>query len=51
MAQLRVNPADAIALLKAHAFAGGEPLVATARRVLDRTLDFRTTDGSDESPP
>lgn len=44
MAQLRLGAPDALALLKAHAFAAGEPLTTTARRVLDRTLDFRTTD-------
>lgn len=44
MAQLRLGPTDALALLKAHAFTSGEPLSTTAHRVLDRTLDFRATD-------
>ena len=44
MAQLRLGAADAVALLKAHAFASGETLATTAHRVLERTLDFRTTD-------
>lgn len=48
MAQLRVSAADAVSLMKAHAFAAAEPLTATARRVLDRTLDFRTSDGGHE---
>ncbi|MDU0315373.1 ANTAR domain-containing protein [Phycicoccus sp. M110.8] len=51
MAQLRLGAGDAATLLKAHAFASGEPLATTAHRVLDRTLDFRTTDSSEGSSP
>ena len=51
MAQLRLGAGDALALLKAHAFASSEPLAATAHRVLDRRLDFRRTDlGEGRSP-
>jgi hypothetical protein len=39
-AQLRVHPEDAIALLRAHAFAQSWPLARVAAAVVDRELDF-----------
>lgn len=40
MAQLRVRPEDALALLRAHAFAHGAPLRQIAAEVVARRLDF-----------
>lgn len=42
VAQLRVGVGDALAILRAHAFALDRPLADVARAVLDRTIDFRT---------
>ena len=39
-AQLGVHPEDAIALLRAHAFAQSWPLARVAAAVVDRELDF-----------
>lgn len=46
MAQLRVRPDDALALLRAHAYAHAAPLGRISADVLERRLDF-TTDGRD----
>ncbi|MDR6864734.1 ANTAR domain-containing protein [Phycicoccus sp. 3266] len=51
MVQLRVDATDALALLKAHAFTSGESLAATAHHVLDRSLDFPTTDTGEGGAP
>lgn len=40
VAQLRLAPDDALAVLKAHAYAGDTTLADVADRVLDRTLRF-----------
>ncbi len=44
VAQLRVQPSDAVAVLRAHAFADGVSVDAVADAVLRRELDFRTDD-------
>jgi GAF domain len=44
MAQLRVPSDDALALLKARAFALGESLAATSAAVVRRDVDFRSPD-------
>lgn len=44
VAQLRIAPPDALALLRAHAFAHGTTVAEVSRGVLSRQLDF-TTDG------
>lgn len=44
VAQLGVPPHDALALLRAHAFAHAAGLDDVSRAVVDRRLDFRTTD-------
>jgi hypothetical protein len=44
VAQLRIRPQDAIAVLRAHAYAHGESVSAIADAVIRRTLDFRTDD-------
>ena len=44
MAQLRIPPADALALLRAHAFAHGVTLADVAEVVVTRRLDFRDAD-------
>jgi transcriptional regulator with GAF, ATPase, and Fis domain len=54
IAQLRVEPADALAVLRAHAFAHGLSLLEIANQVLDRTVDFkpdptRTNEGDDRA--
>jgi hypothetical protein len=41
VAQLRIPPADALALLRAHAFADGVTLADAADDVVNRRLDFR----------
>jgi hypothetical protein len=41
MAQLRVTSVDAIAVLRAHAYAGDLTLDDVARRVLERSLKFK----------
>ncbi len=48
VAQLHVAPADALTVLRMHAFAEGRPLAEVARAVVERTLDFthRTEDGT-----
>jgi len=40
-AQLRMSPGDALAILRAHAYAYSITLAETARQVVDRELDFR----------
>ena len=44
MAQLRLGPDDAIALLRAHAYAHGRALGEIGDQVIDRRLDFRSAD-------
>ncbi|WP_372734741.1 ANTAR domain-containing protein [Nocardioides sp.] len=47
LAQLRVGPADALAVLRAHAFAHGTSVLAVSRMVIERELDFSAlADGS-----
>ncbi len=43
-AQLGIAPPDALALLKAHAYAHDTDLASVARMVLDRQIDFRGID-------
>jgi hypothetical protein len=47
VAQLRVSPEDALAVLRAHAFAHSTNMDTVSGWVLDRTLDFSDTDSSD----
>lgn len=47
--QLRIPPGDALALLRAHAFAQGVSLADVAEDVVARRLDFRSTDGEGSS--
>jgi len=47
VAQLRVGPEDAAAVLRAHAFAHATTLETVSLWVLDRTLDFSDPDSSD----
>jgi len=44
VAQLQVHPHDAMAVLRAHAFAHGVSVPTVADAVLNRELDFRTDD-------
>jgi hypothetical protein len=44
VAQLRIRPQDALAVLRAHAFAHSTTLTAIADAILRRELDFRTDD-------
>ena len=44
MAQLRVRPDDALALLRAHAYAHAAPLGQIAADVVERRLDFKVAD-------
>jgi hypothetical protein len=44
VAQLRIRPHDALAVLRAHAFAHGSTVAVVAEAVLRRELDFRTDD-------
>ncbi len=44
IAQLRTSPGDALALLRAHAFAHDLSVVEVSRRVVARELDFSGTD-------
>ncbi len=48
MAQLRVRSDDAMALLRAHAYAHALPLAVTSGQVIDRRLDFKV---ADSGPP
>jgi hypothetical protein len=47
VAQLKVTPADALAVLRAHAFAHETTVGIVSVWVLDRVLDFSNTDSSD----
>lgn len=51
VAQLRIHPSDALALLRAHAFADGRSLAAIAADVVARHLSFQPGpgNGSDQS--
>jgi len=51
VAQLRVTPADALAVLRAHAFAHATTVAAVSRWVLDRELDFSDTESGDGTLP
>ena len=51
VAQLKVAPADAVAVLRAHAFAHATTLAVVSGWVLDRELDFSDSDGGDEAAP
>jgi hypothetical protein len=44
VAQLKIRPPDALAVLRAHAFAHGATLTAIAEAIVRRELDFRTDD-------
>jgi hypothetical protein len=44
VAQLGISPADALAVLRAHAFAHEATVVSVSRLVVDRVLDFSLTD-------
>lgn len=44
VAQLHIPPADALTLLRMHAFAEGRTLAEVATSVMDRTLDFTHDD-------
>ena len=47
VAQLKIRPEDATAVLRAHAFAHATTLATVSDWVLDRVLDFSDTDSSD----
>jgi hypothetical protein len=49
VAQLGIAPADALALLRAHAFAHESTVVEVSRRVVDRKLDFSGPDRGEAS--
>jgi hypothetical protein len=51
VAQLKVEPDDAVAVLRAHAFAHATTLETVSNWVLDRDLDFSDTDSSDGTQP
>jgi hypothetical protein len=44
IAQLRVGPDDALAILRAHAYAHDTTLAEIAEQVVDRRLDFSRGD-------
>jgi hypothetical protein len=44
LAQMRVTPADALLVLRGHAFASGRTVLEVAADVIDRRLDFSTAD-------
>ena len=46
IAQLGVGPEDALALLKAHAYADGTSIAVIAKAVVERRLDFSVEDDS-----
>lgn len=50
VAQLRIPPADALALLRAHAYAQDSTLAEVADAVVNRELDFRDPEGERRSP-
>lgn len=47
VAQLQINPGDALALLRAHAYAHDAALSSIAADVVSRRLDFRTTNAGE----
>jgi hypothetical protein len=49
VAQLGINPADALALLRAHAFAHETSVVEVSRHVVARRLDFSRPDRAETS--
>jgi ANTAR domain-containing protein/GAF domain-containing protein len=49
IAQLGIGPADALALLRAHAFAHEASVVEVSRRVVERKLDFSQPDRGEPS--
>jgi len=51
MAQLRLSPDDALALLRAHAYAHGRALGEIGDQIIDRRLDFRSADRDTERGP
>jgi hypothetical protein len=51
VAQLRVGTSDALALLRAHAYAHGVSLEAVAASVVRRELDFRSPFDPSKDPP
>jgi hypothetical protein len=51
VAQLHIGVEDAVALLRAHAYAAEKTLSAIANDVVERRFDFRTEDPSDTEGP
>ena len=51
MAQLRINGEDALALLRAHAFAADRTLLETSSSVVRRELDFGQDNGKEQGSP
>lgn len=49
VAQLKVNPDDALALLRAHTYAHDSTLDAVASEIIERRLDFTVTDQSEDA--
>lgn len=49
MGQLRLSPDDALALLRAHAYAHGRSLGEISEQIIGRRLDFRSADRDPES--
>ncbi len=49
MAQLRLSPDDALALLRAHTYAHGRSLGEISDQIIDRRLDFRSADRDTDS--
>lgn len=49
-AQLRIPPSDALAVLRAHAFARSSTLQDVVDEVLDHQVDFTHDDASDDAP-
>ncbi len=48
VAQLKIAPPDALALLRAHAFAHGTTVTEVSSRIVDRTLHFTTDRQGDD---
>lgn len=51
VAQLRISPDDALVLLRAHAFAHDTTLAAIAAEVIERRLDFSSSDSDRNENP
>jgi hypothetical protein len=44
LAQMHITPAEALLVLRGHAFASGRTVLEVAADVIDRRLDFSTED-------